>query len=475
MAPHKAGANPDTILAVVLTAYFMIVLDLSIVYTGLPEIGMTMALDPVALSWVQNAYLLCFGGFLLLSAKLGDGFGRKRMFQIGIVLFTASSVVIGLSQTPWELIGARAIQGIGASILAPTVLAIISATFAEGAERTRALSLYSMVAGFGASLGLVLGGLLAGLVSWRAGFLINLPIGVALWFAVRRVLQETDSVPGKFDIIGAVTSTLGSAALVYGIVNSAALGWTNQVTIVSLALAIVVLAIFIWTETRVSAPVLPLRLFLSAERSVAYLARMLVVGSVVSFFFFMTQFMQGVLGYSPVWAGLGFLPMTIPTFLAAIAVPRITRRTGQAGLLIISVVLVAIGLIWLAQAAPGANYWLSIAVPMVILGLGNGAVLAPLTTFGLKAVDSKDQGAASGMVNVAHQIGGSLGLSLLVVVFASASSPELSGAVLLSHRIGMALTGAAIMNVVALAMILIFIVPTQPEFRRAADRPKASI
>ncbi|SEQ29875.1 drug resistance transporter, EmrB/QacA subfamily [Devosia sp. YR412] len=457
-------SNPNTILAIVLTAYFMIVLDLSIVYTGLPEIGVTMALDPVSLSWVQNAYLLCFGGFLLLSARLGDAFGRKRIFLVGIMLFTLSSVVIGLSQTAWELIAARAVQGIGASILAPTVLSIISATFAEGRERTRALSLYSMVAGFGASLGLVLGGIFAGLVSWRVGFLINLPVGIGLWFAVRRVLSETARTDARFDIPGAATSTIGSTALVYGIVNAAALGFGHPVTLTSFAVAILVLIGFIWIESRAAAPVLPLRLFASAERSVAYVARMLVVGSIVAFFFFATQLMQQVLGFSPLWAGIGFLPMTIPTFIAALAVPRLAARLGQAGVLVIAIGLLAIGLFLLAQAGPSANYWTAVSIPMLILGFGNGAILGPLTTFGLRAVEPRDQGAASGMVNVAHQIGGSLGLSVLVVVFAAAGSSDLVGTALLSHQINMALLGAAAMNLLAIILILVFIAPLQPEF-----------
>ena len=457
-------SNPNTILAIVLTAYFMIVLDLSIVYTGLPEIGVTMALDPVSLSWVQNAYLLCFGGFLLLSARLGDAFGRKRIFLVGIVLFTLSSVVIGLSQTAWELIAARAVQGIGASILAPTVLSIISATFAEGRKRTRALSLYSMVAGFGASLGLVLGGIFAGLVSWRVGFLINLPVGIGLWFAVRRVLSETARTDARFDIPGAATSTIGSAALVYGIVNAAALGFGHPVTLTSFAVAILVLIGFVWIESRAAAPVLPLRLFASAERSVAYVSRMLVVGSIVAFFFFATQLMQQVLGFSPLWAGIGFLPMTIPTFIAALAVPRLAARLGQAGVLVIAIGLLAIGLFLLAQAGLGANYWTAVAIPMLILGFGNGAILGPLTTFGLRAVEPRDQGAASGMVNVAHQIGGSLGLSVLVVVFAAAGSSDLVGTALLSHQINMALLGAAAMNLLAIILILVFIAPLQPEF-----------
>ncbi|UHD46413.1 MFS transporter [Aureimonas altamirensis] len=448
----------SSILAVVLTAYFMILLDLSIVYTGLPDIGASMALEPIALSWVQNAYLLCFGGFLLLSARLGDAFGRKRMFQLGIVLFTLASMVIGLAQTAWELIAARAVQGVAASIIAPMVLSIITDTFAEGRERTKALSLYSMVAGFGVSLGMVLGGIFAGVVSWRVGFLINLPIGIGLWLAVGRIIEETDRVAGRFDVLGSALSTIGIAALVYGIVNSAAYGWTNPLTVTPLIGALVILTVFVLAQGRVASPILPLRLFASAERSAAYIARMLVVGAIVAFFYFTTQFLQQVLGYSPLWAGLAFLPMTIPTFFAAVAVPQMTRAIGQIGVLVLATFSIGTGLLWLAQAS-GENYWLEIALPMVLLGIGNGAALPPLTTFALWNVDRAEQGAASGMVNVAHQIGGSLGLSLLVLVFAAASQPDLSGSALLAHRIEAALAGAGIMSLTAMALALVVLAP----------------
>lgn len=465
----RPAASPNAVLFVILTSYFIIVFDLSIVYTGLPEIAETMALDPVSLSWVQNAYLLCFGGFLLLSSWLIDAFGRKQVFQIGIVLFTASSVVIGLAQAPWILISARAVQGMGASILAPAVLSIIQSTFAEGGSRTRALALYSMVAGFGSSVGLVIGGALAGMLSWRIGFLVNLPIGIWLLFAVRRVLAETPRRPGKIDLPGAATSTLGMFALVYGIVSSAAVGWTHPATLLPIGCAAILLTLFVLIEARVSAPIMPLRLFASPERSAAYASRMLLMGAVVSFFFFSTQFLQEVLGYSALLAGLSFLPMTIPTLLIALAVPRIAARIGQIWVLIIAIVLMGVGYFWLGQAGPGANFWTDIAVPMIILGVGNGAVLAPMTTFGLTSVEQRDQASASGVINVAHQLGGSLGLSLMVVVFAASAAPGLTGAELLSHRIGAALTGAAMLMLAALVLVIVFIAPHQPEFCRKRD------
>ena len=451
-------ASPNTILGVVLIAYLMILLDLSIVYTGMPEIGRTMNMSPVMQTWVQNAYLLCFGGFLLLSARLGDTFGRRRILQVGIVLFTVASLVIGIAQSSYELIAARAVQGLGASILAPSVLAIISTTFPEGTERTRALAWYSIVAGAGASLGLVLGGIFAGLLSWRIGFLVNIPIGIALMFAVARYIPDNAPVEGKFDVIGAITSTVGVALLVYGLVNAAEAGWLDRVTLATLALSVVVLGVFLWHEGRVEVPILPLRLLRSRERSAAYLARMLYVGSIVSFFFFGTQYMQRVLGYTALQAGLGFLPMTLVQFVAAMAVPRITRVLGGVQMLMGSLLVIGAGLFWLANAGANASIW-QLALPMVLIGIGNGGAMAPLTTSGVRGVQASDQGAASGLVNVAHQLGGSIGLSMLIVLFAASADPQLAGTVKMSHQVSMVFIGAALMNVLALVLTTVFILP----------------
>lgn len=451
-------APPNTVLATVLTVYLMILLDLSIVYTGMPEIGRTMAMSPIMQTWVQNAHLLFFGGFLLLSARLGDTFGRKRALQLGVILFTLASLVIGFSQSSYELIAARAVQGLAASILAPSVLAVISTTFAEGSERTRALSWYSVVAGAGASLGMVLGGVFAGLLSWRIGFLVNLPIGIGLLFAINRTIPDGERMQGRFDIIGAVASTLGMGLLVYGLVNSAAQGWQTPVTLLSLGAAAVVLAFFLWFERRAAFPVLPLRLFASRERSAAYAGRMLYIGSMVSFFFFTTQFMQQVLGYTALQAGLGFLPMTVLTFGSAATIPRLTRVVGGPVLLIIALASMAVGLVWLAQAGATATYW-QLALPMILIGIGNGTAMAPLTAAGVHGVEPRDQGAASGVVNVAHQLGGSIGLSVLIVVFASAAKPAASAATAIGHQISAAMLGAAVMNIVAIALAAAFILP----------------
>ncbi|RRI05820.1 MFS transporter [Mesorhizobium tamadayense] len=449
-----SGTYKTAILSVILVSYLMIVLDISIVITGLPKIRESLSFSATELSWVQSTYTLAFGGLLLLGARAGDMLGRRRMFLYGLALFTAASLAIGLAQTSAWMLGARAVQGAGAAILAPTTLALLSTTFREGEERTKALAAYSMTAGVGASLGLVLGGIFADWLSWRVGFFMNVPIGIALIVAASRVLTETERRTGAFDLLGAISSTLGMTALVYGIVRSADAGWHDAVTLSAIVAGLVLLVLFILNEARASQPILPLRLFASRQRSGAYLARMLFLGAMVGFFFFSTQLMQGVLGYSPFRAGLGFLPMTLPTFAAAMAVPAFTRRLGNAGLLCLALALSAAGMLWLGQARVGTGFVNGIALPMILIGLGNGFALGPLTVAGVAGVAERDAGAASGLVNVAHQLGGTLGLAVLVVIFASSGNGTLDGRDLLANRIAVSITSAAAMLALALLLVL---------------------
>jgi EmrB/QacA subfamily drug resistance transporter len=458
---HISHQERNWVLAVVLTSYLMIVLDISIVITGLPNIQQGLGFSPIALSWVQNAYLLCFGGFLLLGARAGDLLGRKRMLLTGLALFTTASLAVGLAQTSAWLISARAVQGIGAAIIAPSVLALISTTFPEGGERTRALAYYSMVAGAGSGLGLVLGGYFAEQISWRVGFLINVPIGIVLIACAVKAVRESELRTGDMDLSGALTSTLGMICLVFGIVHAADSGWAAPQTLASVGSGLILLAIFVAIEARAGQPIMPLHLFSSRQRSGAYLARMLFLGGMVSFFYFTTQFLQNVLGYTPFEAGLAFLPMSIMTFIAAILVPGFTCRFGNARVLSVALALTAIGLLWLSAAGDHAQFTLDIALPMAIVGLGNGLSLGPLTVAGVAGVADHDQGAASGVVNVFHQLGGSLGLGLLVVVFASSNVYGLTGVSLLSHRISMALAGAGVMLSISLIVALLLVLPAE--------------
>jgi EmrB/QacA subfamily drug resistance transporter len=432
------NSNRRAVLAIVLSSYLMIVLDISIVITALPKLRTGLGFTAVGLSWVQNAYTLAFGGLLLLGARAGDILGRRRMLVAGLGLFTLASLAIGLAQSAAWLLAARAVQGVGAAILAPSTLALLSVHFAEGPERTRALAWYAAAAGVGASIGLVLGGVFAGWLSWRVGFFINVPLGLALIVATLRTVRETPPRPGTFDAAGALTSTAGMTLLVYGIVRSASSGWHDTGTLAACATGIVLLGAFVAIEARAGQPVMPLRLFASAERTCAYAARMLFLGAMVGFWFFSTQFLQGVLGYAPAAAGLAFLPATLPNFATAMLVPRLARRFGNGTVLTAGMALAVGGMAWLSRAAPGDTYLLAVALPMVLIGAGQGLCLGPLTIAGVAGVRTEDAGAASGVVNVAHQLGGSLGLAALVAVSAAAGPADTAAG--LAHRISAALT-----------------------------------
>ena len=475
----SARPHPSLVLGVILATYLMIVLDASVVITALPSIGERLDFSPSGLSWVQSAYALTFGGLLLLGARMGDILGRRRTFVAGVALFTFASFLGGLAQTPAWLLGARALQGVGAAIAAPSTLALLTTSFREGPERIRALAAYGAVAGGGGSVGLVLGGLLTDLISWRWGLWINVPVGVLLVWLAPRVLAETERRPGRFDLPGAATSTGGMTALVYGFVHAADAGWGDPVTVASFTAAALLLAAFVAIERRAVQPVTPLRLFASRPRAGAYLARMLLVGGMFSMFFFLSQYLQGVHGFNPLEAGLAFLPMTVVMFSTVRFVPRLSARWGDTRLLVTGVAVALAGMAWLSRLDTATSYFPGIALPLVLLGLGMGAALAPLTAAGVAGVAPDDAGAASGVVNAAQQLGVSLGVSLLVTVAASAGGTPggartgLGGTLDalqradLAHAVAAALTGATVLIALGLAVV----VAAAGRLRRPAPAP----
>jgi EmrB/QacA subfamily drug resistance transporter len=468
------------VLVIILASYLMIVLDISITITALPKIHQALEFSATGLSWVQNAYTLAFGGLLLLGARAGDILGRRRMFVVGIGVFTVASFLVGTAQSSAWLIAARALQGVGAAILAPSTLSMLQTSFAAGRERTRAVAYYGAVAGVGASLGLVLGGVVTDVISWRVGFFINVPIGIAMMSAAPRFLPETDPRPGQLDAIGALCSTLGMTALVYGLVRAAEAGWADGLTIATLLAGLVLLGLLVVNERRATQPIMPLRLFASAERSAAYAGRVLFLGAMMGFWFFITQYLQTVNGYSPLQAGLAFLPMTVVNFAVAIAVPKLTQRYGNGLLLAVGLAFTMVGMFWLSRLSADTSYLTGVALPMVLIGGGQGATLSPLTAAGIAGVGAEDAGAASGLVNVAHQLGGSLGLGILVTVFAAADASGLGANGLLAHRVATSLTVGT--GMLALALVLVVALIVRPRgrsgagvARRTAGRPVAVI
>jgi MFS family permease len=311
------------LLAVILAGYLLVLIDVSILMVALPRIHHDLRFSATSLSWAQNAYTLMFGGLLLLGARAGDLLGRRRTFIAGIALFSAASLAVGLAQSPFAMIAARAVQGIGAAILAPSTLALLSTSFPEGPQRTRAMAAYGALAGIGTGIGLILGGALTQALSWRVGFFLNVPVGLAAILAALRLLRETDRHPGRLELAGALSSALGVSALVFGIVHSADAGWTNTITLTALAVGLLLVGLFIANQARSPQPIMPLRLFASRERAGAYAARFLFNGALLSFCFFMTQYLQGVSGDTPLQAGLAFLPVTAAAFAAASVTPRL--------------------------------------------------------------------------------------------------------------------------------------------------------
>ncbi|HXQ76040.1 MAG TPA: MFS transporter, partial [Acidimicrobiales bacterium] len=457
---RRRPPNPSLVLAIILATYLMIILDATIVITALPRIHRTLGFSSTGLSWVQNAYALTFGGFLLLGARAGDILGRRRVFMAGIALFTLASLMGGLADSATWLLVARAVQGVGAAVAAPSTLALLQISFREGPERARAIGAYSAVAGGGGSVGLVLGGMLTTWVSWRWGLFINVPIGTTLIILAPRYLPESERRHGHFDIAGAATSTLGMTALVYGFVRAASAGWGTRITVASFVAGAALLGAFVLTEIRAEQPIMPLHLFASRERSGAYAARMLVVSGMFAMFFFLTQFLQGVRGFSALEAGLAFLPVTAVMFAAARTAPRLASRVGNTRLLIGGIFLAVVGMAGLSRISADSSYFPRIALPMLLLGLGIGTALTPLTTAGVAGVEPQDAGAASGVTNVAQQLGSSLGLGILVTVFAAADraarhSPAATARLqtqrALAHAVTTSLRGSAVFLALGLA------------------------
>ena len=474
-APTGLRRSTGPVLAIILISYFMILLDNSVIFTALPSIESELNLGAGQLAWVQDAYTLVFGGLLLLGARAGDLFGRRRVFVFGLVVFSFASLLIGSSPSGEWMIAARSLQGIGTAIVAPASLSLIAVSFPEGKERARAIALYGATAGIGASLGMVIGGAFAEWISWRAGFFINVPIGIAMIALAPRFLPETKPARGAFDVLGALTATGGVGALVFGIIHAAESTWTSPVTVASLAAGVVLLALLVVNEARASDPIMPLRLFASRVRVGGYVGRMLYMGAMIGFFYFTTQYLQDVLGMNPLQAGLGFLPITLVNFAVALLLPQLTRRIGDRLPLILGIALTLAGMIWLSRLTPDAGYLLGVALPMLVIGAGQGLVFAPLTTAGMSGATAEHAGAASGLVNTFHQLGMALGLGVLVAVSVKAGADAATAGAAAVAQVSAALTGSAVLLGIALLICATLILPKSRRGERASTTPSASI
>jgi EmrB/QacA subfamily drug resistance transporter len=414
-------SNKWIVLVLVCLAQFMVILDATIVNVALPSIQQDLDLSEANLQWIVNAYTLVFGGFLLLGGRAGDLIGRKRLFLAGLVVFTVASLLNGLAVNEGMLIGSRALQGLGAAFISPAALSIISTTFSEGAERARALGVWAAIAIGGAAFGLIMGGLLTQLLSWPWIFFVNVPIGVVTFVLALRLIPESrdEHAHRAFDVAGAVSVTGGLMALVYAIVKAETAGWGSATTIGFFALAAILLASFVVIELRSKAPLVRLSIFRVRSLLTANVVMLLVASGMFAMFFFNTLYIQRVLGFGPLEAGLAFLPFTAGVMLSAGLASQFAPRVGVRPVAGLGMVVSAIGMLLLVRIPVDGSYLADVLPSLVVTSLGMGAVFMPLTLIATTGLKDEDQGLASGLFNTSQQIGGALGLAILSTVAAS--------------------------------------------------------
>lgn len=413
----RRAAHPTIALAVIVTCQLMLILDATIVNIALPNIQRSLHFSATSLSWVVSAYSLAFGGLLLLGGRSGDILGRRRNFMVGIGVFTVASLLGGFATSAGWLLATRAAQGIGAAIAAPSALSLLMTTFEEGPARTRALSIFSAVSAGGASIGLIAGGMLTDWASWRWVLFVNVPIGLAIIVLAPLFLDETERNPGRFDLLGALTSTLGVAGLVYGFIRASSEGWGERITVSSFVAAVALLVLFVVVELRASQPIVPLRLLANRNRAGGYTNMLILAATMYGTFFFITQFVQDVVGFSPVKAGFAFLPLSGAIFTVSRLVPRLLPRFGPKPLMVTGAVLITAGMVWLTRISENTGYLSGLIGPLVLFGIGAGLNFTPLTVMILSGVERQNAGAASGLLQAMQQVGGSLGVAILVTRF----------------------------------------------------------
>lgn len=396
------------VLFIILFSYFLILMDNSIIFTSTVKISQDLNMNEASLSWVSNAYTITFGGFLLLAGRLGDLMGRKIIFVSGLFIFGLSSLAVGLSTSTEMMIIARAVQGIGSAIIAPTSLALLMDSY-QGNLRMKAISYYGATAGIGSSFGLILGGWLTSAISWRVGFLLNVPFSLLLIVLTLAKVQQNEIKPSKIDFLGSLLSVIISVLFVYGITIS------NLLIIVA---SLILILVFLLWEKRITYALIPLELFKNRTRTGSYIARFTFMMAMLTYWFILPQIMQKMYHFSPLESGLAFLPLTLVNFIAALFLPKLTKALGNSKVMILGQVILLTGMFLSFISQPEWGYFYAMAFQMMIIGLGQGWLLAPLTAAGVAGVPPELSGAASGLTNMMHQLGGPVGLSI-VVLFSS--------------------------------------------------------
>jgi EmrB/QacA subfamily drug resistance transporter len=416
--PPNAGKAAAGIF-VVLLAQLMLVLDATVVNVALPHIATGLGFGPAGLSWVLNGYTLAFGGLLLLGGRLGDVFGRLRVFQIGLTVFIAFSFIGGLATSPGMLVGARAFQGVGAALAAPSVLALLTTSAPDEAARNRALALFSAVASGGGALGLILGGVLTDAISWRWTLFINVPIGLAILAVVGRLVAETPRRPGRFDIVGAVAATGAAVSIVWALIGAPDHGWGSARTIGGLALGVVLVGVLAVTETRVGHPMLRPALLRSHSRVSALVTMSAMYGGMMAMFFLMAQYLEGQLGFGPLMTGLAFLPIPLGVFAMSRFTPRLVGRFGPLPLIVVGTAGMTLAFLRLSQLDASSSYWSGSFPSLLVAGIAGGVSFMPITSVVLRGVEPEHAGSASGLLQTMQQLGGAVGLAVVTSVFAA--------------------------------------------------------
>ncbi|ROH85625.1 DHA2 family efflux MFS transporter permease subunit [Stagnimonas aquatica] len=407
-------------LYVLCLGVLMIVLDTTIVTVALPSIKADLGFSETDLVWVVNAYMLTFGGLLLLGGRLGDLYGQRRLFLLGLTLFTLASLACGLAASQTLLVAARATQGIGGAVITAVALSLITKLFTEPDERAKAMGVYGFVCAAGGSIGALLGGVLTETLSWRSIFLVNLPIGIAVYLLSRRLLpadERADGAPQRLDMGGAVTVTGALMLAVYAVVNGNQLGWLSVQTLGLLGLAALLLALFLWIESRVAQPLMPLGLFRLRNLATANVIGVLWSAGMFAWFFLSALYLQLVLGYSPLEVGLAFVPADLIMAAFSLGLSAwIVMRYGQRHPVWLGLALGTLGLLLFARAPQAGNFWIDVLPGMLLLGLGAGLAFNPLLLAAMGDVEESDSGLASGIVNTSFMLGGALGLAVLASV-----------------------------------------------------------
>ncbi|MEV5156837.1 MFS transporter [Streptomyces sp. NPDC053728] len=455
--PARSRTRTWAVVAAACTGQFLVVLDVSVVNVALPSMRTDLGLSAPGLQWVVNAYSIAFAGFMLLGGRAADIYGRKRMFLTGLGLFTAASLAGGFAQEGWQLLAARAGQGLGAAVLSPATLTILTAAVPEGPARTRAIGTWMAVGAGGGAAGGLIGGVLTDTLSWRWVLLVNVPIGVlviagaAVWLAEGRAGDRR-----RVDLLGAVLVTAGLATTAYGIVQTEASGWTSAATLVPLLGGLALLGIFVLVESRAAAPLMPLRVLGVRAVSAANVSMLLLGSATFCMWYFMTVYAQNVLGYTPLEAGFALVPSSAAVFIGAKAAPSIMARTGAKPLAVAGALVAAAGFGWQSTMGVDGSYLTSVCLPGVLMMAGAGLASTPLATLATSGAAPGDAGLVSGLVNTSRTMGGALGLAVLSTV-AAARTAGSTGTAEITAGYALAFRTSAVVLVAGAVMMLLWL------------------